>query len=494
MTEGCQLDELSASELAGLVARRDISAREIVSGCLDRLAEVNPAINAVCAVNPRASDEADRLDQRLRRGEAPRRLEGVPFVIKDNISTAGLRTTFGSSIYANNVPAEDAVCVERMRSAGGILLGKTNTSEFATDVLTTNKLFGPTRNPHQLAATSGGSSGGTAAAVAAGIAPVGLGTDFGGSVRIPASYCGIFGLRPVPGRVPVYPTDYGWDTLVEHVVGPLSRTVEDSALVLDVISGPDDRDPSSLPSPEHDFVLAVSREASIKGRRFAYSCDLGGQFPVDPEVERLTRRAANQFAVLGGVVEEQSPDASDMREIIGGTRAFSVIARYADLFDSHGAEMTDQLVRQVQEALKADVRTVARAERARTAYWHNMRKLFENFDFLLTPTVGAPPFRLDCALPTEVGGRPVARYYDVFLATYAFSLVGLPAASVPCGFTDSGLPIGLQIVGRRLREDLVLEAAAAYQNSCPEHFVRPQIPRGALEATVQVEAQDMIFK
>jgi amidase len=249
------LDE-SAVDLAVEIAKKRVSATEVVRTFLERIERVNPAVNAVCALNPRALDEAAACDRRLASGEPPRPLEGVPFVVKDIIENAGLRTTFGSAIYRDHVPAEDALAVQRLKAAGAILLGKTNTPEFAHDVNTTNQIFGTTRNPWNLRATAGGSSGGTAAALAAGMAPLGLGTDLGGSIRIPSAFCGTVGLRPVPGRVPVYPADFGWDRLVAHVQGPMARTVEDCAATLAVLSGPDDRDPSSLPGPVHDYRQA----------------------------------------------------------------------------------------------------------------------------------------------------------------------------------------------------------------------------------------------
>jgi amidase len=420
-------------------------------------------------------EDAAACDRRLKAGEPPRPLEGVPFVVKDVVPTAGLRTTFGSTLYEHHVPDHDAVSVERLKAAGAILIGKTNTPEFAHDVNTTNKIFGTTRNPWNLRATAGGSSGGTGAALAAGMAPLGLGTDLGGSIRIPSAFCGTVGLRPVPGRVPVYPAEFGWDTLVQHVQGPMARTVEDCALMLAVLAGPDDRDPSSLPAPAPEVSRAARAERSLAGRRVAYSRDLDGLVPVDPEVARLTGEAARVFESLGCAVEEDCFDLSDLREIIAGTRAFGMVARYADRLDAFREQLTAQLVNQVTDALKLDVRAVTRAERLRTAYWQRVRRFLERYDYILTPTVGVPAFRLDRPLPTEIGGVAVERFYDVFLTTYAFSVTGLPALSLPCGVTAEGLPVGLQIVGRRLREDRVLEAATAYAAACPHHFRRPTI-------------------
>jgi len=465
----------SAAELAADVTGKRLSATDVISAFLERIEHLNPAVNAVCTLSPRALDDAAECDRRLRAGERPRPLEGVPFVVKDILQTAGLRTTFGSMIYEHHVPDEDAVSVARLRAAGAILVGKTNTPEFAHDVNTTNKIFGTTRNPWNLQTTAGGSSGGTGAAVAADLAPIGLGTDLGGSIRIPSAFCGTVGLRPVPGRVPVYPSDFGWDTLVEHVHGPMAKTVGDLGRMLAVLAGPDDRDPSSIPLQGYDYIQAARGDRSLRGRRVAYSPDLNGLVPVDPEVARLVLAAVHRLEELGCVVEEDCFDVSDFRDIRAGTRAFGMLARYADYVEPYGHVMTPALSRQITEALRVDVRTVTQAERKRTAYWHRVRRFLEKYDYIVTPTVGAPAFRLDQPMPSMLGDRKIERFRDVFSFCYAFSITGLPVASIPCGFTAERLPVGLQIVGRRLREDAVLEAAAAYAAASPEHFTWPFI-------------------
>ncbi|MGA0594067.1 amidase [Enterovirga sp. CN4-39] len=466
-----ELHEMSAAEIVRLVARREVSATEVVASSLARIDVVDGDVNAICTRNPAALAQAEAIDRRLRDGRLPRPLEGVPFVVKDNLVTKGIRTTFGSEIYRDHIAEEDAVAVERIVAAGGIMIGKTNLPEFAHDVNSNNTIFGLTRNPLNLNVTAGGSSGGTGAAIAAGMAPIGLGTDLGGSIRIPSAFCGLSGIRPSPGRIPVYPTEYAWDTLVEHVHGPMARTVEDTGLLLSVLSGPDDRDPTSLPDQGYDYAAASRHDGGLAGRRAAYTADLGGLFPVDDEVRELTEAAARDFASLGCAVDEATFDASGLKEIIAGTRGFGMVARYADRLEVHRASMSSQLIGQVSDALQLDLRTVTRAERLRTEYYHRVRRFLADYDYILLPTVGAPAFRLDRPLPTEVGGKAVDRFYDVFFACYAFSIVGLPAMSVPCGLTREGLPVGLQIVGRRLREDRVLEAAASYAGLRQEHFV-----------------------
>ena len=473
--------DLSAGSIAQEISKKSISCKDVTTAFLERIDELNPVLNAVCTLNDQALDQADKADQRLARGEAARPLEGVPILIKDILHTKDVRTTYGSLIRENYVPGEDAVSVERLKDAGAILLGKTNTPEFAHDVNTNNQIFGTTRNPFNVNVTAGGSSGGSGSAVAANLAPIALGTDLGGSIRVPCSYNSIVGLRPSPGRVPVYPTEFGWDTLVEHVQGPMTRSVADLGLAMSVLAGPDDRDPSSLPASTHDFNVAASATQSLEGQRIAYVGNLNGLFPLDPEVERLTKAAARQFESLGCIVEEASFDESDIREIVTGTRAFGMVGRYAELFDEHKDKMTLQLVNQVTNALTLDVRTIVNAEKMRTGYWHRVREFFEQYDYMIAPSVGAPPFRLDEALPTEVGGVAVERYYDVYLAAYAFSVTGLPVMAVPCGLTANGLPVGMQIVGHRLRDDSVISAAAVYEHHCVENFVRPDINLGQVK-------------
>ena len=471
---------MPATSLAAAVGGRQLSVRDVAAAALARTETFNPAVNAICTINDRLFEEADALDRRLAAGEPARPLEGVPFLVKDNLFTRGLRTTFGSRLCEHDVPDEDSISVERLRAGGGLLLGKTNTPEFAHDINTTNHLFGTTRNPWDLRCTSGGSSGGTGAAVAARLAPVGLGTDLGGSIRIPSAFNGIAGIRPVPGRVPFYPTEFGWDTLVAHVQGPMAADVADVGLLLEALSGPDDRDPMSLPAQDLDLAAAAREAPDMRGKRIAFSIDLRGLVPVDDEVASLVRAAAHDFAGMGCEVEEDFFDPTQLAEIIRGTRGFGMIARYADRYDAHKESMTPVLLQQIEKALELDVRAVTGSERLRTGYWHQVRRFLQRYDYILAPTVGAPAFRLDQELPAITGGKSV--FHDIFLTAYAFSVTGLPAMSVPCGFTVAGLPVGLQIVGPRLREDRVLAAAAAYAAACPQHFRAPQLDAGDPES------------
>ncbi len=486
------LVDLTAVEIVRRVSNGDLSARDVTMAHLDRITHLNPIVNAVCTLDPSAIDVAVEIDRRRMAGEPARPLEGVPVLIKDNVETKGVRTTWGSRLMEHHVPTEDALCVERLREAGAVVLGKTNTPEFAHDVNTSNFLFGTTRNPWNLMTTAGGSSGGSAAAVAAGFSPLAVGTDLGGSIRTPASFNGIFGIRPAPGRIPFYPTAFAWDTLVPHVIGPLATTPADCALMLSAMAGPDDRDPSSLPRQDLDYVKAASGQADIAGRRIAYCPDLGGVVPVDPEVESLCRDAAQTFESFGCYVEEVALDASDLREIIAGTRGFGMIARFGERSEQERHLMTVPLRRQVEAALSIDVATIARAEKLRTAYWHRVREVMQKFDYIIAPSCGAPPFRLDQPLPNRVGNKPIANFYDVFLLAYGFSVTGLPIVAMPCGFRKDGLPVGIQIVASRHREDLALEAASAYTTARPEILRHPRInPEQALPIPSVLETPGM---
>lgn len=372
--------DLSAGELAAAIGARQLSARDAAQAMLTQIETYNPTLNAICTLNEHALAEA--IDRRLASGEPARPLEGVPFVVKDNIFTKGLRTTFGSKLLEHDVPDEDSICVERLRAAGGVLLGKTNTPEFAHDVNTANAVFGTTRNPWQVNCTAGGSSGGTGLALAARMAPVSLGTDLGGSIRIPSAFNGLAGIRPAPGRVAFYPTEFGWDTLVAHVQGPMARRVADVGLMLSVLAGPDDRDPMSLPDQGLDFARAA-REVNadaLGGKRIALSIDLNGLIPVDPEVAALTHRAAQQFEALSCEVTEDFFDTSTLGDIVHDTRGFGMIGRYADRYDRHKDLMTTPLLNQIEAAMSLDVCAVTHSERLRTEYWQQLRRFLERYD------------------------------------------------------------------------------------------------------------------
>ena len=317
-----------ATELVRLFRARRTSPLEVMQALLARIDAVNPTVNAIVTLaRDSALDEARRATAALRRGSRLGPLHGVPVAIKDVTPTRGLRTTYGSTLFAEHVPSEDAVVVERLKQAGAIVIGKTNTPEFAFGPNTVNRVFGATRNPWNPDLTSGGSSGGSAVALATGMCPLAEGTDLGGSLRGPASFCGVVGFRTTPGLIPRYPDALGWDSY--SVEGPMARTVADTALMLSVMAGPDDRTPTSYESDARVFVAAV-RRPSVKHWRLAWTPDLGGLVTVDPEVAAVCAAAVSAFTRLGARVEQASPDMSDVPEIVRLTRGFLMVARHGE--------------------------------------------------------------------------------------------------------------------------------------------------------------------
>jgi len=395
----------------------------------------------------------------------------VPVSIKDLTHTKGIRTTFGSKVYEHHVPDEDALVVARLKAAGAIVLGKTNTPEFGAGPNTFNAVFGVTRNPWNPALTCAGSSGGAAVALATGLGPLAHGTDLGGSLRLPAAFCGVVGFRTSPGLVPVYPTPLAWDPW--SVNGPMARTVADTALMLSVMAGADPRAPLSYAVSPRAFTDAV-RRPSVKGLRVAWGGSLG-IIPLDTEVEALTRGAAEVFRRLGARIEEAHPDFAGLRDIVGGSRGVSMVARHEDKLPKWRDQMQDNLVRNIEQGLALTPSEIGRAERLRTELWHRVRTFQERYDLILTPTTAVPPFPVEWRSgPKEINGQPMQSYIDWAMLTYAFTVVGLPAISVPAGFTASGLPVGLQIVGRWRDEAAVLRAAAAFEAASPWADRRPQ--------------------
>jgi len=463
----------SATELARLYRSRAASPREVMGAILARVDAVNPKLNAyVTLAREAALEAADAATDAISRGEELRPLHGVPVSIKDLTPTRGIRTTYGSKIYADHVPDEDALVVERLKAAGAIVLGKTNTPEFGAGGNTFNAVFGATRNPWNPGLTCGGSSGGAAVALATGMGPLAQGSDLGGSLRTPASFCGVVGFRTTPGLIPVYPTDLAWDSL--SVAGPMARTVADVALMLSVMAGPDDRAPLSYEVDAGQFLEAV-QQPSIAGWRVAWSPDLNGLIPVDAEVARVAEAATKVFESLGAQVDAACPDFSEVNDIVLATRGVSMVAHHADRVARWRDVMQEGLVWNVDQGLALTSFQIAEGEKLRTVLWQRVRQFMEGSDLLVTPTVAVQPFPVEQPYPTEINGQPLDNYTQWFFLTYAISVVGLPAITVPCGFTAGGLPVGLQIVGRRRQEAAVLRAAAAFEAAAPWKDKRPPI-------------------
>jgi amidase len=446
----------SATELRDMVARREVPARDVVAASLERIEHRNPELNAIVTLNPRAMDDAMALDERLARGEEPGLLCGLPVGIKDVTPVAGVRTTFGSPIYADHVPAEDALVVRRLRRAGAIILGKTNCPEFAAGGNTFNEVFGRTRNPWDPSKSAGGSTGGGAAALVTEMIALAEGTDLGGSLRIPASFCGVVGLRPSVGLVPTHPSDWVWDSL--QVTGPMARTAEDVGLMLQAIAGPSDWAPLAQPTTGRDFVEAV-RAGARPGLRIAYCADVAG-IGVDPEIEAICRQAALALNDAGAIVEVIDFDLSVGRKAFLALRGLWFVNQMfprLDQQDRFGLNVGNN----VRAGLAVSTRDIAEAEAVRGRIWHQCREFFRRFDHLLTPCMAVPPFPVEQNYPDSIAGRPMETYIDWIAPTFVLSLTGLPVASVPCG--RSPLPVGLQIVGRPQGEEAVLALAAALE-------------------------------
>jgi amidase len=456
---------LPATALRQLYRTRAVSPLEVMQAVLARIDRVNPRVNAYVTLDrERALAAAKKATAALRRGRRLGPLHGVPVSIKDLTPTEGIRTTWGSKIFEHHVPEADALTVERLKQAGAIVVGKTNTPEFGAGGNTFNAVFGVTRNPWDTALTCGGSSGGAAVALATGMAPLALGSDLGGSLRTPAAFCGVVGFRTTPGLVPVYPADLGWDSL--SVSGPMARTVADVALMLSVLAGADDRAPLSYEVDTRRFLAAV-RRPSIKGWRVAWTPDLHGLIPVDREVAAVAEKATAVFRALGARVEHACPDFGEVNDIVLATRGLAMVARHADKLARWEALMQAGLVWNIKQGLSLTPEQIGRGLTLRTRLWHRVRAFMETRDLLILPTVAVPPFPVEQPYPTEINGRPLDNYTQWFFLTYGITVTGLPAISVPCGFTARGLPVGLQIVGRRRQEAAVLRAAAAFEAARP---------------------------
>lgn len=461
---------MSAAALAAAIKRKKLSPVEVMRAVLDRIERVNPRLNAYVTITDDQALRDARAAERAvgKRGARLGPLHGVPFSTKDLVITKGVRTTFGTRFYADNVPTEDAPMVARMKAAGGIQLGKTNTPTFGWIGATHNLVFGVTRNPWNTDRTPGGSSGGASAAVAAGLGPVAIGTDGGGSIRIPASFAGIFGHKASYGRIPVYPPSGAWS--LSHI-GPMTRTVEDAALMMNACAGPDERDQYSLPADGTDYVKAL--KGSLKGLRIGWSPDLGFAKVVDPEVEATCAKAARRFRDLGAKVDEArlgwpSPKAAWEAVFCGG-----IAARMAPYLDRPN-DIDPGLLPIIQDAVKWPATRYVQAWFDRLTWYDHVRRYFNTHDLLLTPTIATPPFKVGLDNPPDIAGRPVEAY-DWIPFTFPFNLTGNPAASVPCGFTKDGLPIGLQIVGRRFDDVTVLRAAAGFEKLAPWADRKPAI-------------------
>ncbi len=463
-----------ATRIAALVRNREISAVEVTQAVLDRIEAIDSRLNAICTV---AADEAleaaQAVDAALAGGEDPGPLGGVPVSVKDLVATKGIRTTFGSRIHENDVPDFDGPLVERLKRAGAIVIGKTNTPEFGHMGVTHNQVFGVTRNPWSLDHSPGGSSGGAGAAVAAGLGPLAVGSDGGGSIRIPSSFSGIFGLKPNLGRIPQYPVGIGLEWM-SHA-GPMTRTVEDAGLMLDVMAGPDERDMSTLPPPPSSFQDAA-RMTDVSDLRIGWSPTLG-YATVDAEVAEITERAARKMGNLGCKFEQIEHVFDDPGPAWYTLFCMKFAATHRDDLDRVRDILEPGYLGFVEAGFKMSAVDCASAGWVRRLLAQRMGEVLGEFDILLTPTMAVPPLPIGVDNPETINGRKISIFgWTPF--TYPFNMTGQPAASVPCGFTKDGRPVGLQIVGRRFDEYTVLRASAAYELAAPWAQQRPPAPFG----------------
>jgi len=461
---------LSATELARAVQSRELSPVEVLEAILARIDEVNPRINAIITLDREgAMERARRAEKELMAGDELGPLHGIPVTLKDLTPTRGIRTTYGSMLFADHVPSQDSVYVERLKAAGAIVVGKTNTPEFGLIGHTDNRVFGLTRNPWGKGRSAGGSSGGAAAAAASGLGPLHQGDDGGGSVRLPACFNGVFGIKPQHGRVPRWPALRGWETL--SAAGPLTRTVADAALMLEVMAGPDNRDRHSIYYPPPAYSTLVRPE--VKGLRIAWSPDLGGN-PVDSDVGKITTKAVKTFQELGAHVEEVNdawPNAQNdwLTMIIAETTASLGDAR------ERWQEVMYEGYRPILGLADGiQGQDFARALFKREELWEKLSGLFDKYDLLALPTAPCTAFPASTLGPEKIAGHAVP---ITALAAFSipFNMTGQPAANVPCGFDSQGLPVGLQLVGRRFDELSVLNASAAFEEAQPWSRRRPAV-------------------
>ena len=452
---------LTAAEIAKKIRKGEISAVQTMEAHLAQIERINPQVNAIVTLVPElALEEARKADEKQAKGGNIGPLHGLPVAHKDLVPTKGIRTTFGSLVFQDFIPEEDALLVERLREGGAIMLGKTNTPEFGAGSQTFNRVFGVTRNPYDLSKTCGGSSGGAAVSVACRMLPIADGSDLGGSLRNPTNYCNVVGFRPSVGRVPSWPNESGWNSFA--VDGPIARTVEDTALMLSVLAGPDSRSPICL--PESGSIFLKSLERNLKGVRIAWSPDLGG-LPVDSRVTETLEAQRHVFEDLGCVVEEGFPDFSDADEIFKTFRAWFYELKLASLLPEHRKKFKETVVWNIESGMKLSGPELGRAEVKRTALFHRVREFMQDYDFLALPVSQVPPFPVEQEYVSEINGLQMGTYLDWMRSCYFISVTGQPAISVPCGFTAEGLPVGLQLVGRPQDDLGVLQLANAFEKA-----------------------------
>lgn len=462
---------LTARELAAKLRAKEISAREVMEAHLAQIERVNPAVNAIVTLLPeRAMAGAAEADEALARGADVGPLHGLPIAHKDLVDTKGIRTTYGSPIYADYVPERDALIIERIRQAGAITIGKTNTPEFGAGSQTFNKVFGATLNPYDTTKTCGGSSGGAAVALATGMLPIADGSDTGGSLRNPANFNNVVGIRTSPGRVPMWPSSVPWSPL--SVQGPMARTVGDVGMFLGALAGFDARSPIALETPGSEFAKPLERD--FTGVRIAWSRDLGG-LPVDPRVTAVIDAQRKAFEEIGCVVEDADPDLTGADESFKTWRAWRMEAAQAETVRTKRDLVKETVIWNVEEGMKLSGPDIGRAEKLRAGIFERMREFMSTYEFIVCPVNQVPPFDVTTEYVSEINGVKMGTYIDWMSTCSYITVTNHPAISVPAGFTPEGLPVGLQIVGR-FRDDFgVMQLANAFEAATGVWKRRPAI-------------------
>jgi amidase len=458
-----------ARKLAQLIRSRKLSATEVMKAFIAQIERVNPKVNAIVTFLP---EQALKRAKEIDRSKAKPLLAGLPIAYKDNVPTRGIRTTSGSPIYKDHVPAQDHLIVERLGAAGAITLGKTNLPEFAAGSHTFNRVFGATLNPYDLGKSAGGSSGGAAAAVASGMLPFADGGDLAASLRNPGNFCNVVGLRTTPGRVPHWPAPNAWNSL--GVLGPIARTASDAAFLLSAMAGPDRRAPLSIAEAGSAFSRSLNRK--FKKVRVAWSGSLGG-LPMDSRVTAVLEKHRKVFTDLGCIVEEAEPDFSDATEAFETMRAVAFVQNYGELVKTRRKDVKDSIAWNVEQGLKLKPEQIARADSQRNALYQRMRAFLERYEFLLCPVNQLPPFPAEIEYPAQIDGVKMGNYLDWMKSCYYITITSHPAISVPAGFTADAppLPVGLQIVGRYGDDFGVLQLAHAFEQETRAWQRRPPI-------------------
>lgn len=456
---------LPAHEQARRIREGELTATELLEACIARVRRHDEAVNAVVTPNPRARAEAKAIDRRIGAGEDPGPLAGLVVGIKDVTETAGIRTTYGSPRFTRNIPEDDALVVSRFREAGAVILGKTNTPEYAAGGNTWNDVFGATCNPWNLTRSAGGSTGGGAAALATGMISLAQGTDLGGSLRIPASFCGVVGLRPTAGLIPTYPSNYLWDDL--QVTGVMARSAADISLALKALAGPAPESPLAVP-PRRRPGETWEEESDLFQRPLAYCRDIAA-IGIDPEVEVVCREAVDVVRSWGVEVDEIELDLSYGRDAFLALRGYWFVSQLyegIDRIDDYGVNVAANL----KAGLEVTTRELGAAENTRRRMREQLLGRFDTYAAILTPCMAVPPFPVDENYPEEIAGKPMETYIDWVAPTFLLSLPGVPVASVPAGLDEEGLPVGLQIVVPPFNEPRALAIAGAIQADRPIGF------------------------